>query len=538
MKQLYEYVLPQRRLKAVVLVVLTLIGVLVPGELLWAARFDVGCDADALIAAIIAANANGGANVINLAPGCTYTLIVVNNTTDCPNGLPSITSPIVINGNGATIERSPAATKFRIFHVDTPGALTLRNLTITGGVQSCSEFAFNVGGAIVNFGTLTLEGCTVSDNSAGIGGAIANAGDATLVNCTVSTNTAGSGGGIDNLGTLQLTNCTVSDNDASDGGGIYNDFGGTATLVNSSISGNSGPLWGGGITNAGTIEIRNTTISGNSSEFGAGINNKGELTLDNSTVSDNPASDQGGGIYNLGSAQLTNCTISGNSATNEAGGLYNDGEVMLNNVTMAGNTAGSDGGGIYCHPSNTVNVKNTLIADNTVTTTGPDCSGNLESYGYNLIKDQTGCTINEAENPGTNITGQDPLLGPLANNGGPTFTHTLLPGSPAINAGSCTDISGNLISADQRGYPRPAPLGGNCDIGAYEAEQAYARGDVNGDGVINLLDARLCAQIAQGYITGTPQQRAAADVDSDGDVDETDARILAEFIIGIRTTLP
>jgi len=510
-KQLYECVFPRRRIKAVVLVVLTLIWFLVPGELLWAATFDVYCNTNALIAAINEANANGVADVINLAPGCTYTLMVMNNDIHCPNGLPSIISPIAINGNGATIARSPAATEFRIFHVDDSGTLTLRDLTITGGVQSCSVSLFNAGGAVVNFGTLRLEGCTVSDNSAGSGGGIANAEDATLINCIIRGNTAGNGGGIDNLGTLQLTNSTVSDNDAFDGGGISND--GTATLVNSTISGNSGPLWGGGFVNWGTATLTRCILENNTSEFGGGINNGEHLTLFNSTISDNTASDQGGGIYNYG-------------------------EMALNNVTIAGNTAGSDGGGIYCDPSNTVNVKNTLIADNTATTTGPDCSGNLESYGYNLIEDKTGCTINEAENSGTNITGQDPLLGPLADNGGPTKTHALLPGSPAIEAGSCTDISGNLVSADQRGYPRPAPLGGNCDIGAYEAEQAYARGDVNGDGVIDLLDVRLCAQIAQGYIPGTPQQHAAADVDGDGDVDMDDARILAEFIIGIRTTLP
>jgi len=67
---------------------------------------------------------------------------------------------------------------------------------------------------------------------------------------------------------------------------------------------------------------------------------------------------------------------------------------------------------------------------------------------------------------------------------------------------------------------------------------AFTKGDVNGDGSIDVIDVRLCLQIAQGYIAGTPQQRAAADVDGDGNVDETDAQILSEYIIGMRTTLP
>ncbi|MFC2105633.1 choice-of-anchor Q domain-containing protein [Candidatus Bipolaricaulota bacterium] len=538
--------LPQRRLNDVVLVALTLICVLVPGELLWAETFDVGCDVDALISAINAANANGVADVINLAPGCTYTLNAVDNETDCYNGLPSIISPITINGNGATIVRSSAATDFRIFHVAASGTLMLRNLILSGGVEDCSDFGFNVGGGIVNFGTLTLEGCTVSDNSAGIGGGIANAGDATLINCTVSNNSAASGGGIDNhvLGTLQLINSTVSDNDAFDGGGIYND--GTATLVNSTISGNSGSLWGGGLLNEGKATLARCVVENNTSEFGGGFINAGELSLTGCTTYGNSAVEDtvvgggvGGGIYNYGPAQLTNCTISDNSATNVAGGIYNDDEVSLNNVTIAGNTAGTDGGGIYVDTSDGVELKNTLIADNTATT-GPDCAGTLTSFGHNLIGDNDGCTFTPTTGDlvGTSTDPIDPLLDPLQNNGGPTETHSLLSGSPAIDAGSCSDLNGDPITADQRGYPRPSPLGGNCDIGAYEAEQAYVRGDLNGDSAIDLLDVILCTQLAHGHITGSATQRAAADVDSDGDVDADDVTILSEYVLGIRKTLP
>ena len=541
LKALSECVLPQRRLEAVVLLALTLVWVFVPGDLLWAATFDVGCDVDTLISAINEANANGVADVINLAPGCTYTLTAADNDTDCYNGLPSIISPITINGNGATIVRSSAATDFRIFHVAASGTLMLRNLILSGGVEDCSDFGFNVGGGIVNFGTLTLEGCTVSDNSAGIGGGIANAGDATLINCTVSNNSAGIGGGIDNhiLGTLQLTNSTVSDNNAFDGGGIFND--GAAILVNSTVSGNSGSQWSGGLVNEGTATLVGCVFENNTSAFGGGFINAGELSLtrctvhDNSAVADGDFGGIGGGIYNYGSAEITSCTISGNSATYEAGGIYNDGEVSLNNVTIAGNTAGTDGGGIYVDTSDGVELKNTLIADNTATA-GPDCSGNLTSYGYNLIEDTSGCSI--VGDATGNLFDLDPGLDELQNNGGPTETHSLLSGSPAIDAGSCTDIDGNPITADQRGYPRPSPLGGNCDIGAYEAEQAYVRGDLNGDSAIDLLDVILCTQLAHGHITGSATQRAAADVDSDGEVDADDVTILSEYVLGIRKTLP
>jgi len=127
-----------------------------------------------------------------------------------------------------------------------------------------------------------------------------------------------------------------------------------------------------------------------------------------------------------------------------------------------------DGGGI--DNNDTVYAKNTIIANNTVEKgTGPDFRGVISSYGYNLIGDTTDCTINESANPSTNITGVNPMLGPLQNNGGSTETHALLSGSPAIDAGDCTDKDSNPVLTDQRGVSRPQ--GSRCDIGAYEYPQ-------------------------------------------------------------------
>jgi len=146
----------------------------------------------------------------------------------------------------------------------------------------------------------------------------------------------------------------------------------------------------------------------------------------------------------------------------------------------------------------------------------------------------TNCTFS-----GNQATAADGGGGMYNDNSSPTVKNTILAGNTPDDCdglpdsrGSCTDISGNPVSYDQRGVARP--FGSNCDIGAYEA----TFGDLNSDGAIDLLDARLCAQIAQGYITGTAQQRAAADVDSDGDVDADDVTILSEYILGMRTTLP
>jgi len=129
----------------------------------------------------------------------------------------------------------------------------------------------------------------------------------------------------------------------------------------------------------------------------------------------------------------------------------------------------------------------------------------------------------------------DPLLGPLADNGGPTKTHALLVGSVALDA--IPHPFNYAPSTDQRDVTRPLPTGGLFDIGAVEMALAHGRGDVNGDGIINLLDVRLCLQIARGNLVGTPAQRNAADVNRSGDVSESDAEILAQYVIGMRTTL-
>jgi hypothetical protein len=118
-------------------------------------------------------------------------------------------------------------------------------------------------------------------------------------------------------------------------------------------------------------------------------------------------------------------------------------------------------------PTSIVTLRNSIVADNSVGDTGPDCTGPFISGGYNLVGDVTGST---GITTTTDITGTDALLGPLADNGGDTRTRALLPGSPAIDQGSCSGVT-----ADQRGYTRPidfphiANADDSCDIGAYEA---------------------------------------------------------------------
>jgi CSLREA domain-containing protein/uncharacterized repeat protein (TIGR01451 family) len=298
---------------------------------------------------------------------------------------------------------------------------------------------------------------------------------ATIAGLTVRNGDAGAarfGGGLRNAGTLDLRDSVVSGNRADATG------------------------YGGGIANGetGTLRITRVAVSGNSAGSGAGIDNRGALVAADSTLSGNTASSDlagGGGLATSGSVQLTNVTIGANSAAHNGGGIAVTGGggdgLRLNNVTIAGNTANSDaddfgdGGGIFVRAASAeVLMANTLLADNTDGggAPRPDCAGNLRSLGYNLLGVNTGCieTPRTGDLLGTAAVPLGARLGPLRSNGGTTQTRSLLTGSPAINAGSRArpGSQGNACAAaDQRGAPRPT--GAACDIGATEVALADLR---------------------------------------------------------------
>lgn len=275
-----------------------------------------------------------------------------------------------------------------------------------------------------------------------------------LANLTIRNGFANSGGGISNTGTLAISHSVVSGNVA------YGLLAGGA---------------GGGIDNLGTLTINSSTVTRNTSKGqdihtgrGGGIVNWGKITMNQSTLSSNTSNSAGGGgggIYNYGSAVIINSTLSSNGTSGTAGGgIFNNpaGNLTISNSTLANNFAGS-GGGIF--GTATATLQNSIVANNS----GGDCGGTLTSDGYNLSSDGS-CNFS---GPG-DMNNTDPLLGPLQDNGGPTQTMALLPGSLAIDAGNpsgCTDGQGHLLKTDQRGQPRPDKEdSGGCDIGAYERQ--------------------------------------------------------------------
>ena len=204
---------------------------------------------------------------------------------------------------------------------------------------------------------------------------------------------------------------------------------------------------------------------------------------------------------------LLDSTIGGNSTSiGNGGGIDNYNTLTVLNSTVNGNTAGQRGGGILNSSGGTITLNTTIIAGNTAVSGGPDCSGIPASQGHNLIGDSSGCSFTAATGDLLNV---DPLLGPLQDNGGPTFTHALLPGSPAIDAGD----DATCLDTDQRGISRPQRAA--CDIGAYE----FVEGDANGDGVVDAADLRFVA-------TALGASGPGADLNGDGLVDSYDLALV------------
>ena len=239
---------------------------------------------------------------------------------------------------------------------------------------------------------------------------------------------------------------------------------GTLILTNSAVTDNTGDDFGGGIYNTGTLTLADSTVSdnvllgSNTSGGGGGIFSSGTMTLTRTTVSGNSTIGRGGGIYGADpTITLKNSTVSGNIALN-GGGIFNRfGTVNLISSTLTDNTATDNGGGVW-NFGGTTSLRNTIVSGNTAATPSDDCAGSITSLGHNLAGDASCALLSAGDLNSTN-----PLLGPLSDNGGPTMTHALLSGSPAINAvpvASCT------VSTDQRGVPRPQ--GADCDIGSFE----------------------------------------------------------------------
>ena len=440
---------------------------------------------------VVANNLDSGAGSLRqaIADACDGSTITFNMAT--------VTSPItltsaelLINKNltitdpgssSLTVKRSTAdgTPDFRILNINGGVTVGISGLTLSNGRISGS-FPGNYGGAIWNnHSTLTISDSIISGNHAvqvvpaGFAGAIfndgANGGSATLtiLNSQITGNSAtGNGGGIFNWGSfgsvsLTITNSTISNNSAQSGGG---------GILSSGQSGNA------------LVQIIRSAITGNTAQTGGGINNEGTqngnavLTIANSTISANGATAIGGGIVNQGTTNTTGAPVTIINAT-----------ITNNRVDIDDTSPGFTNGGAMFIFTGPVTVHNSIIARNFLGSTGTTAddifnNGLAAGSSFNLIgTGGAGGLVNGVNN---NLVGvADPLLGPLANNSGPTQTHRLLAGSQAIEAGtncvvdnSCSPALGFSLTTDQRGtgFIRAADSADagttqTVDIGAFEA---------------------------------------------------------------------
>jgi parallel beta-helix repeat protein/predicted outer membrane repeat protein len=362
-------------------------------------------------------------------------------------------------------------------------------LTVSGSTISGNTSAGAGGGIYARVGgddgdlTLAVTLSTISGNTAGDeGGGIFGSDDVTVANSTISGNTAGDrGGGIYvEDGNVMVASSTISGNTANTrGGGVYVEEG-DVSVTGSTISGNMANIRGGGVyIEDGDVLVTDSTISGN---MGGGIiTQSGNVTVTDSTISGNTAGISGGGIYAYGNVTVMGSTISGNVARDVAGGIYahteeRDVAVTVTGSTISGNTAGN-GGAIHAASSEedaTVTVTGSILSGNTATDAGAqetrDVGGVfLFDANYSVIGDAAAARIDIG---GNNISDNSPLLAPLADNGGPTQTHALLPGSPAIDLGDPDFVPPPAF--DQRGGLRVIDGNGDgtarIDIGAFEQQ--------------------------------------------------------------------
>ena len=344
-----------------------------------------------------------------------------------------------------TNDGGPGSLRQAIIDACPGGTIVFSNSTAGGAVDfydASPDTITLTSGEIVIAKNLTINGpganlLSVSGNNQSIVFVADSVANASISGITI---TGGNSGGFLNQGSAVLTNCAVSGNTIDgtflvDAAGIRNSFGGTLSLINTTVSGNiahthgGAEQLGGGILNYGTLLLTNSTVSGNSGAVESGSQSRG------------------GGIYNYGTLTLTNSTVSGNSS--------------------------GSGGGIWTGGGATVNVRSSIIARNTGGTS-PDFFGSALSQGFNLVGKTDGSggwSVALGDLTGTIAAELNPQLAPLAYNGGPTQTHALPVGSPAIDKGFAS-----ALLYDQRGtgFPRivdnsPANALDGTDIGAYEA---------------------------------------------------------------------
>jgi hypothetical protein len=427
------------------------------------------------------------------APGSTVT---INEGSVCVGNfvLPDGGVTLEGAGSGATLDGGSAGP---VLSGTLTGNTAIRNLTFQNGTTEGSGGAISLNART----TVSIDNSRFFGNSAvEHGGAVAIIPDNGLPTVLISGSTfgtatapntaGGSGGAVFIVGQFQLQQNEFVGNSARAGGGIA--VSGSGQIHQNVVAGNTARSNGGGVeisvsggdedAEFAVIEFTANTVAGNTAGQGpcddcqgGGIfaTGSGMLIISGSTFSGNSAVYEGGAAFlQLDIDSIINTTVSGNTA-GSIGGISVAGRAAFLNTTITGNRAtdpGASGAGLETgsEDPNAITLKNSLLSDNlNLAGTLQNCSGTLPtSEGHNLEDGDT-CGLNSVTGDG-DLINTNPLLGPLADNGGPTRTHALLEDSPAIDMADDVDCP----ALDQRGTPRPR--GDACDIGSFEAVAALS----------------------------------------------------------------
>jgi hypothetical protein len=510
----------------------------VPTTLTPTTFLDGGLGSGGLRDAVLQLNADSGTDddTIQLEAG-TYALTIPNvggrHETAGLTGDLNLTQTShrwIIQGAGPSTIIDASQLQDRVLQIVNPGTQVLfQDLVIQGGLAqdngadgALAGTTDALGGGILNNGgNLTLDDVVVQNN-------LARGGDAAVFSAEHN----GFGGGIYSTGgSLHLSASTLTNNQAIGGRGGENSYG----------AGDGGSGGGAGLyATGGSLDISGSTLAYNQANGGNGASGPascnpygcygspggsggagqgaglyvggGTLTLSNSTIAANTlhGGTGGGSLYGIGGA--------GGAAQGSGLWLATGATAHISFSTIATNqaTGGSHGSSTYSYYASgpatggglynqgTLQSRDTILADNTVsgpgTNTSPDLAGNLGSLGHNLI----GNTFGGSGFDATDLLNVDPLLGPLQDNGGPTQTMALLPGSPAIDAGDNT----NAPTWDQRGPGYPRIVNGIIDIGAFEV-QAHAHGRPTGQPLPDPLPVQALG-MPGGPLLGQPPELLAA----------------------------
>ena len=430
--------------------------------------------------AVLSANTSAGADVVDLT-GVAGTIVLTS-------GQIEVTDTLTIRGPGAQVLAISGGGTSRLIEQTAGDNLAINDLTLRDGFTTSS-------GAAILARSVTLENVTVSDTRGGFalyltralvvrhstitrnqaGGIQAHA-TALIEDSIISHNTSTAGAALFvEYEDAELHRVRIEDNAASKYGGAIWAFLATVEMTQCVIARNTAVEQGGAFMGAyrGQLVMDETRITGNRAAFGGGIYTYIPAVITRSEISDNQATVDGGGI--LGAATIENSTLSGNRAGRYGGGISLDtGHGKFVHTTIVGNQA-AEGGGMFIGsgPGHRATLVNSILAGNTAPS-GPDFGGGATlAASYSLIGNTSSNATLLSTDP--NRLNVDPLLGPLQDNGGLTWTHLPAPDSPVINAGG--PISPPLTHpTDQRTSPRP--FGPAADLGALEVQMNAEASDI------------------------------------------------------------